>query len=1563
MDEELGRAYGYPTVLAAASNVSDFRWVALKSVQSAEHDVCFYKVRGRRGTSPVYTVYGAVVGKPCVFPFVYEGREQFGCVRRGRWGEVCSTRGNLDRFPDHWGTCPPSWRGAVGWSVPDYQVCDRPCGRGRVHRAYICPTCLPLRYRKTNEACNPRVCTGERVLATGGHSRFFVTDDLLNLIDPLKVGAGLPISECVFPWFDDDGSSRESCLVDPRHPQGAWCSLTANYALHRRWALCLDAFKGMWSSWTVASGCSASCGRGTFMLRRKCRYPPCRGQSTGVGGECNLRPCPECFDSRGVLYRGRLSVANDGRRCMSWTEPAPGKPVYSTVLAPELDNSYCRNPRDRKLQPYCYLADRRPPRFMYCDLQPCDLPPPGLLNQSAIYYTIPLSDRNGSSGNPPCRFPFLHRRFAFGRCADIGEDRQAVGRQKCAVIEADEPTLAYCPRSLAGTWSSWSWYGDCSVKCGGGWHVRHRTCLLDPCQGPATELSSRHRCSMQPCIYHPPGQDRCFTGRGVLYNATVTVSLSGKACLPWRDSAHHWRLDHLPANLCRNPEPAAYLGPWCYVDDPLKEGASWEYCDAPRCVTDDDQIYGLTVTGSSIPEVPKLCVFPFYTPDNRSVESCQTYGAHSLRYCGLDGSEKRYNASGGVSVDQLVESGIVAGIYGVCPRSTAGAWSSWTSVSPCSRVCGSGGTRTHTRVCRNEPCPASGASAQVPCNEFPCQLCLRGTGEDYQGGANRNGTCMPWPIKPTSATPYSQRDHPQLEANRCRNPPGSLKKLPWCYTNNSGTIEQKYCEPEHCLDPRAQFVPYTFSATPDNIGLPCHAPYTIGNNPELYVHCQPDPADPTAPARCPVIVPATNATAQGDCPERYRGRWSAWRETGACSQACGVGDKQHVRECLSPPCVGSKFKYEGMCNAHACQWASTMARDVDCYVGTGVSYVGDVATTVSGKTCQRWDATAPNSHAYVATGAGIDLSDNRCRNPSPYHEESRTGPWCFTTDPGTRWEYCAVPRCRLHEGEIRAVLADAESEYCEFPFHLNGAKTEACADADAATLTQLSLPAGSKVCSSNGSALGLCPSQYQGSWSAWAIFDERPCSHSCQGRLVYRRVCRYPPCGTAEKQKLGEPCNPPPCRDQCYAHDGHHYVGAAATAVTGAECIAWSDVMVPGGMIARPERVVEAKNHCRNPSEDFQVPWCFVREAGGAEVPKRCAATPCPEQAGDVITTGGGGGQPLRKCVFPFLVSGVLKYRCVAEASGGTRFYCGTANGTTDVRAEGTWGYCDEEYVGTWSPWRRDGCSLPCGGGREVEVRTCRYPPCRGESRRLTDRCNRQACQSASGWCSQPSTPPLQWCHDADYSVTVKRQSDGTRFACVFPFTYGGDAHQSCVDKPAPSPALYPPEENAQAGFWCMTDPTSQDWGYCSDADAERWRPDPTAASTCSPVCSSHRVLQCSKPPCSGSPLDLVWDQPCAGCKPEEEGEWGAWSACSDTCESVRTRRRVSCFGNRPCVEAEGCPLSDVKVPRCRGMYASRSLSDAQVNDALLGNSSPPRRLTTIPILLLLTLTSLLGAV
>ena len=74
----------------------------------------------------------------------------------------------------------------------------------------------------------------------------------------------------------------------------------------------------------------------------------------------------------------------------------------------------------------------------------------------------------------------------------------------------------------------------------------------------------------------------------------------------------------------------------------------------------------------------------------------------------------------------------------------------------------------------------------------------------------------------------------------------------------------------------------------------------------------------------------------------------------------------------------------------------------------GLEYIGNIATTKSGKTCQRWDSQTPHAPTNfgLAKSSLIESAGNKCRNP-----DEGTSPWCYTTDPATRWEHCNIPMC------------------------------------------------------------------------------------------------------------------------------------------------------------------------------------------------------------------------------------------------------------------------------------------------------------------------------------------------------------------------------------------------------------------------------------------------------------------------------------------------------------------------------------------------------------------------
>ncbi|XP_023664282.1 muscle, skeletal receptor tyrosine-protein kinase [Paramormyrops kingsleyae] len=79
-----------------------------------------------------------------------------------------------------------------------------------------------------------------------------------------------------------------------------------------------------------------------------------------------------------------------------------------------------------------------------------------------------------------------------------------------------------------------------------------------------------------------------------------------------------------------------------------------------------------------------------------------------------------------------------------------------------------------------------------------------------------------------------------------------------------------------------------------------------------------------------------------------------------------------------------------------------------CYADRGQFYQGTVSVTLSGVPCQRWSQQDPHTHRLSPEVIPeLRNAENHCRNPGGENER----PWCFTSNPYLRWEYCDVPRC------------------------------------------------------------------------------------------------------------------------------------------------------------------------------------------------------------------------------------------------------------------------------------------------------------------------------------------------------------------------------------------------------------------------------------------------------------------------------------------------------------------------------------------------------------------------
>ncbi|XP_016352287.1 hepatocyte growth factor-like protein isoform X1 [Sinocyclocheilus anshuiensis] len=392
-------------------------------------------------------------------------------------------------------------------------------------------------------------------------------------------------------------------------------------------------------------------------------------------------------------------------------------------------------------------------------------------------------------------------------------------------------------------------------------------------------------------------------------------------------------------------------------------------------------------------------------------------------------------------------------------------------------------------VCKHLPWVGDRDNADVKRN-VNCDLyemkvyvrkCIVGKGEDYRGkvSTTKSGrTCQQW----WSKFPHDHRWTPSatngLELNYCRNPDGDPIGT-WCYTTDP---ERRYescdipqCKDEVCItcngeDYRGQ-VDHTVS------GKECQRwdqqyPHQHIYQPEKY----PDKSLDDNYCRNPDASPVpwcytTDPTMEREscdirkCPESPKRRFRSSYTTN-CFRGRGEDYKGKVNETTSGipcqrwdaqkphehpffpktyECKGLEENYCRNPDGSEAPWCFTSLSEMrtalclqikrcaddieaeDCYNEIGKNYRGVVRKTRKGILCQKWSVNTPHkTKINPKTHPEANLTDNYCRNPDGDHH----GPWCYTTDSKTEFDYCAIKQCAGEKVPIIGPTAEVVFNEC-----------------------------------------------------------------------------------------------------------------------------------------------------------------------------------------------------------------------------------------------------------------------------------------------------------------------------------------------------------------------------------------------------------------------------------------------------------------------------------------------------------------------------------------------------
>uniref|UniRef100_A0A663MQJ1 Plasminogen n=1 Tax=Athene cunicularia TaxID=194338 RepID=A0A663MQJ1_ATHCN len=427
-----------------------------------------------------------------------------------------------------------------------------------------------------------------------------------------------------------------------------------------------------------------------------------------------------------------------------------------------------------------------------------------------------------------------------------------------------------------------------------------------------------------------------------------------------------------------------------------------------------------------------------------------------------------------------------------------------------------------------------------------------------------------------------------LQDNYCRNPDGDSS--PWCFTTDP-TTTWEYCSLKRCDDHIQEHAPNDPPATMAGLTTPTTSDCINGNGKDYRGTVAKTGRGRTCqewssqkPHSHKYFTPVTHPRA--GLEENYcrnpdndeKGPWCYTTDPATRFDYCNIPECEGT---IIQPCVLINFP-QGLSVSH-------------CMHCSGENYHGEVATTVSGIECQRWDSQKPHSHGYLPENfPEKDLKMNYCRNP-----DGEPRPWCFTTNPTKRWEYCDIPRCKdisFISAPTPVPITDGPATFTLVFFTCLSGKGEDYRGT-------ISVTESGNTCQRWSSQFphrhARTPENYpcnlEENYCRNPDGEKMPWCYTTN-RTARWEYCTIPSCDGTEPETFPDP-REAQITEECYQGNGVTYRGTASFTLTGKKCQAWSS-MSPHRHNKTADQFPNAdlkQNYCRNPDADSR-PWCYTTD-------------------------------------------------------------------------------------------------------------------------------------------------------------------------------------------------------------------------------------------------------------------------------------------------------------------------------------------------------------------------------